>query len=319
MSVLSSEEEAIARSVLFASLFDYPLTLPQLRQSLIASRQTPSGIVASYAGSAALRSIVEWRDGQFFPRDRPHLPEVRCRREQRSRAFLERHRRFLRLACALPFVRMVALSGSVAHLNMEADGDLDLFVVTRGRHAWTVTVALVILAKLMRRRRVVCANFVTADSRIDFEPDDLFTASQLVHLRPLVGHDVHQALLAANPFVARHYPNAHLPLARPRRSRLAGAAKRLMEVVLAVPAVPLEWCCRIAYRRYLVAQSHHWTSPDQVRLDDERLKLHTHSHRRSVLARYERVVREALLRAADARAGEPAADGHARHYGRSIA
>jgi len=28
---------------------------------------------------------------------------------------------------------MVALSGSVAHLNLEGSGDLDLFIVTRGR------------------------------------------------------------------------------------------------------------------------------------------------------------------------------------------
>ena len=47
---------------------------------------------------------------------------------------------------------MVALSGSLAHLNLQEGGDLDLFVVTRGRHAWTVCVALIVLARLMGRR-----------------------------------------------------------------------------------------------------------------------------------------------------------------------
>jgi hypothetical protein len=135
----------------------------------------------------------------------------------------------------------------------------------------------------------------------------------------MIGHDVHQTLLAANPFVARHYPNAHVPVARPRRSRLGVAAKRLMEVVLALPAVPVEWCCRIAYRRYLLLRSDQWTSPDQVRLDDDRLKLHTHSHRRAVLERFERAVHEALDRATVARASEPVAEARGRRYGRSIA
>jgi hypothetical protein len=317
--MLTPDEEAVARSVLFASLFDYPLTLTELRQTLIGSRQTPSDIIATYSGSAALRSIVEWHDGLFFPRSRPDLPDVRRRREHFSRAFLERHHGFLRLACAMPFVRMVALSGSVAHLNMEEDGDLDLFVVTRGRHAWTVAVALVLLARLMRRRRIVCANFVTADSRLDFEPDDLFTASQILHLRPLIGHDVQGALLAANPSVRRYYPNAHLPLARPRVSRLDARVKRVLEAVLAIPAVPAEWCCRTAYRRYLLARSRHWTSPEQVRLDRDRLKLHTNSHRRSVLERFDRAVREAM---GPARADTPShavAKSPDSRYGRSIA
>ena len=39
-ATLSANELAVARSVLYASLFDYPLTLAQLRQTLIESAQT---------------------------------------------------------------------------------------------------------------------------------------------------------------------------------------------------------------------------------------------------------------------------------------
>src|SRR6185503_8136989 len=48
---MSADELAIARSVVYASLFDYPLTLAQLRQTLIESSQTPSEILALYARS----------------------------------------------------------------------------------------------------------------------------------------------------------------------------------------------------------------------------------------------------------------------------
>jgi len=60
---LSGDERAIARSVLYASLFDYPLTLAQLRQSLIESAMTPTEILATMARSAALQAVVEHRDG----------------------------------------------------------------------------------------------------------------------------------------------------------------------------------------------------------------------------------------------------------------
>src|SRR5256885_5896894 len=151
--------------------------------------------------------MIEHRDDLFFPRDRGALIGERRLREARSRAFLGVHKRLLSVICALPYVRMVALSGSVAHLNLERGADLDIFVVTRGPRVWSVTVAIVLLAKLMRRRQTLCANFVIADGALGLEQQDLFTANQVIHLKPLSGDDVFAELVAANPFVRRYYPN----------------------------------------------------------------------------------------------------------------
>ena len=45
---MTSRELSIARSVIYASLFDYPLTLEQLHHALIESDQTRSEILAVY-------------------------------------------------------------------------------------------------------------------------------------------------------------------------------------------------------------------------------------------------------------------------------
>src|SRR5436305_1512255 len=83
-------------------------------------------------------SLIDYRDGLFFVRGADHLVEERRRRERARRALLETNRGLLRLICAVPFTALVALSGSAAHLNARpAGGDLDLFIVTRGRHVWS--------------------------------------------------------------------------------------------------------------------------------------------------------------------------------------
>jgi hypothetical protein len=294
---LTPHEVAIARSVLYASLFDYPLTLAQLRTALIGSVQTPSEILEVYGRSDRLRAVIDYADGFFVPRGRQDLIGVRARREDLSRAFLDGHRPLLACICAIPFVRMVALSGSIAHLNLDGDGDLDLFIVTRGRRVWSVTVAVVLLAKMFGRRRTVCANFVIADSRLTLDQHDLFTASQIIHLRPLVGHDVFRAFLAANPFVARFFPNADAEgpgLPADGMARPVAIVKRLVEWVTAVPSHAAERLCRLAYGAYLRRQARTWQSPEQVRLEADCLKLHTRSHRRSILERFEQVVHDAL-------------------------
>ena len=279
--------------MVYASLFDYPLTLAQLRHTLIESTQTASEVLAAYNGSAALQAAIEFRDGFFFPRGRADLIEERRRRETRSRAFLRRHRAILQLIAALPYVRMVALSGSIAHLNLEGSGDLDLFIVTRGRRVWSTTVATVLLAKLLRRRRIVCANFVVADTRLVLEQQDLFAASQVIHLKPLIGREVFRELLDKNPFVFRFYPNFHAADAATlifRPIRVLAGMKRPFETVLTPIAPLVELVCRSTYRWYLRRKSPMWQSPEQVRLQADCLKLHTRSHRQSVLERFDRTV-----------------------------
>jgi hypothetical protein len=295
---MTTRELAIARTVIYSSLFDYPLTLDELHRALVESDQSAAEILAVYDGGARLRHIVEYRDGFFVPAGRFDLIAERRRREARSSSFLRDHARVLRAICALPFTRLVALSGSIAHLNLEAGGDLDLFIVTRGASVWTVTVAVLVTARLLRRRRSLCANFIVADSHLQFEQCDLFTANQVIHLQPLVGGgDLWNRIVGSNPFVARFHPNATAP--PPQRLPIAialgplAAVKRALEIVLTVPLPIVERLCRHVYAWHLRRRAQSWRSPEQVSLRSDYLKLHTRSHRQSVLDRFDAAVEAA--------------------------
>jgi hypothetical protein len=93
--------------------------------------------------------------------------------------------------------------------------------------------------------------------------------------------------------VFRFYPNFHAadagaPPLRP--SRVLRPLKPALEILLA-PAAPLaEWFCRVAYRSHLRRRAATWRSPEQVRLQPDCLKLHTQSHRQSILDRFDRGV-----------------------------
>jgi hypothetical protein len=299
--MMTTRELAIARTVMYASVFDYPLTLEQLHRALVESDQSAAEILAVYDGSEILQHMIEYRDGYFFPIGRADLVAERARREARSHAFLRRHELVLRLIAAIPYTRLVALSGSVAHLNLEPNGDLDLFVITRGQRVWTVTVALLLLAKLLHRRRAVCANFILADSHLALEQQDLFTANQVIHLRPLIGADTLAAFVAANPFVKRTYPNATATLPpvsdQPAGGRALPAIKSALEVLLGLPSPLIEAICRWLYAGHLRRRAASWQSPEQVRLRSDYLKLHTQSHRERVMQRFDAAFALAVERA----------------------
>lgn len=300
----SAGELALLRTVLYASLFRYPLTLAQARQTLIETVCDEAGLLALYRGSALLQRLIDYRDGYFFRRGCEHVIDERRRSEVSTRQMLDRHRRLLRLVCAIPFTAMVALSGSAAHLNARGRGsDLDLFIITRGRHVWSVTLTIILLARLLRRRALLCVNFVIADAALAVEPEDLFTANQIIHLRPLMNADLYRTFVDANSFVNRCYPNFVAPsnnLTRYALGPMGSRLKRGAEIALGVGiARTYEAICRLVYGRHLRRRAETWESPEGVRLLPLCLKLHTRSHRRPILELFEELVDRTLQQATD--------------------
>lgn len=286
------------RAVTYASLFQYPLTPAEARRTLVGCTFSETELMALYRSSTFLRDRLDYRHGFFVPAGRTEWVEERAAREARSRRVIAAHRRFLNILCAIPFVRLMAVSGSLAHLNATSDADLDLFVITKGPRVWSVTATIVVLAKLMDCRKTVCANFVVADSDLAIEPQDEFSANQIIHLRPVSGAGAYRDFLAANPFVREIYPNFD---SREKRawpftpSPWAARIKRALETMLAIPSGVVEVMCRGAYGWYLRRKVQGWRSPDQVRLTRTQMKLHGNSHRQDITRRFEQALQVAQV------------------------
>jgi hypothetical protein len=216
---------------------------------------------------------------------------TRSRRETLSRQLLDRDRRILALVAGMPFVRMVALSGSLAHLNAEGSADLDLFVITAPHRVWSVTVATLVLSKMLGWRKHVCMNYVVSESAMGIAPADLFSANQIIHLRPIVGHHVFDRFVKSNPFVRDFYPNFELPRIGPR-PKAPGLKPALERLCSFGPAQVAERIARALYGWHLRRHAAQWQSRDQVRLEAECLKLHTSSHRAQTMRKFEEALQQ---------------------------
>ncbi len=314
MTPTREQELAVLRSVIYASLFDYPLTLSQLCATLVEVTADGHTVAGWWRDSKFLRAAVEHRDGWYFPSGRGDLIATRARREALSRDLLDGEQPLLSLVSNMPFVRMVAVSGSLAHLNAETSADLDLFVITTPHRVWSVTFAVLLVARLRGWRRRMCLNYVISEDALAIEPADLFSANQIIHLRPITGHDVFGRFIDSNPFVRELYPNFAVPPAiRPsghQAIRPSGdqAIRSSFETFLNAGLAPLfETLSRWIYGRHLSRRSSTWRSRDQVRLEPECLKLHTTSHRADTLARFEASMARAVEAADREQVGAAAA------------
>jgi hypothetical protein len=294
---LSPEELAIVATVLYSSLFDFPLTAREVANSLLLHRLDSEGVPEAFHHSRPLQELLELRDGFFFPKGRSEFVEIRQRREDRTRKLLARYRFVLKLLCTIPYTRMVGLSGSAAHLNMSHNADLDLLIICQGKRVWSIALTAVALTRLLGCRERICANYILSDQRLGIEKMDLFNANQMVHIKPLIGQNLFCRFLGASPFVLEFYPHFTIRAAPdlPRPGFVLRGLKTALEWLLLPGTGSLEeWLCKKIYRTHLLRRSQSWISPEEVNLEDDSLKLHTRSHRKRILEDFEQLLGDAI-------------------------
>lgn len=278
---------AILRTVAYASLFQAPVSLPELQRSLMDLPLAGAAVAARLQGPF-LRRRLKMTDGLVHLRGREDWVPLRRARQRRSRALVERHRRVLGALARFPFVRLVALSGACARENA-ADDDVDVFLVVKRGRAWAVCLCQIVLSKLLGVRRTLCVNYILDEALLALPENDLFTASEIVGLRPLAGGETYRRFVAANAWVAARYPNFLYRYREESRDVAEPSCPHWVETLLDLGAAPL---LEAASRRLLGSRLRRKAcgAPGVV-LTPHRLKLHTRDHRPRIDAAFDAALR----------------------------
>lgn len=203
---ISPLEHAILATLAYSDIFDHPLTLDELHRYLIvfASRDQISECAISMIESAC-------KDGYYFLGDRPEIVDIRKRREANSRKAFDRAMFYGRILGRLPFIRMVALTGSLAMLNLSKNRDMDYMLVTRPGRVWTARAFALLLGRLARLfGDVICPNVIVSENALEWNANNLYAAREFAQMIPISGLDVFNRLRLANLWVKDILPNFDL-------------------------------------------------------------------------------------------------------------
>lgn len=233
---LSALQSAILHTVSYADIFDYPLKTTEIHRYL-TGLSAPLEVVEQ-----ALPGLLQSCGAYYSLPGREALAAIRQRREGAAARLWPIAVRFGRWIARLPFVRMVAVTGSLAMDNVEPDADLDYLIVTTPGRLWTCrafTLALGRLAALWGVR--LCPNYLVSQRALEFTPQNIYVAHELTQMVPLAGLDVYSQIRACNRWVENFLPNAaDAPLSRyppPVADFSAGSAAWLEALLLQVPSL----------------------------------------------------------------------------------
>lgn len=210
----SSLDRAILKTLAYSDIFDQPLRLEEMHRYL----PVRASLDELPAALTLLNGWTGTKDGFYFLAAREEIVEVRKEREARSRHLLPLALRYGRILGRLPFVRMTALTGSLAVLNVSRDADFDYMLVAAPGRLWTARAFALLLNRFTQiLGYTLCPNLIVAETALEWKQHDLYSARELHQMIPITGMDVYQKLMQANQWTRNFLPNANPSLRDPLR------------------------------------------------------------------------------------------------------
>jgi hypothetical protein len=298
MESLSALERAILHTLLYADIFDFALTEAEIHHFLIGCAADLPSVQAALHGSARLAGYVEYCEGFWTLRGRAALSAVRRSREAASQALWPVARFYGKLLAHLPFVRMVALTGSLAVRGAyHAQDDIDFLLVTVPNRVWLARLLAIGVVRLARLRGVrLCPNYVLSESALAQTQRDIYMAHELAQMVPLAGHALYAAMRAENRWTQAFLPNAEQPFYCIAESTPCGIGRALQGLAEAALRGKLgdwleHWERRRKARKLMAQQTAH----SAAQLDSERVKGHFQDHGARIREAYAHKLRDYAL------------------------
>lgn len=206
-------ETAIMHTLAYSDVFDYPLTVAEIHRYLVgvaASEQTIDEILVR--GRLVPRCLAGEKAYFTLP-GREAIVETRRRRETIARTLWPQALRYGRLLAQVPFMRMVAVTGSLAVNNAGPAADIDYLLVTANDRLWLSRAFSILVVRLAARRGIgLCPNYLLSERALRFKERNLYTAHELTQMIPVAGEAVYRRMRQVNRWTDDWLPNAtHSP------------------------------------------------------------------------------------------------------------
>lgn len=211
-------EKAILKTLIYADIFDYPLTTYEIHKWLIGKKTTLRQIEKALQ-RLSQASRIRYQKGYYFLPRGQQLIAKRQRRHRQSVSYFRKAKLLTAILKVIPWIKLVGISGGLAMDNAQKKDDIDLIIVTSKNRLWTARLlALGLLSLTGQRRKVgqsgkkiagkLCLNILLEEDRLDQKKRDIYLAHEVLQMRVLWQRDgIYAEYLSDNAWVFKFLPN----------------------------------------------------------------------------------------------------------------
>ncbi|MEO8886930.1 MAG: nucleotidyltransferase domain-containing protein [Mucilaginibacter sp.] len=225
-------KDDILSTLAYFDIFNYPLTSGEINLFLKNKyHQNEFDLAIKYL--VGNHHIFQF--GGFYTLKNDYaVIERRIKGNAKAAELIKIAERISTLLIKFPYVRGIAISGSLSKNFADEKSDIDLFIITAKNRLWiarTLMHAFKKLTYLVNKQDYFCMNYYIDEEQLEIVEKTLYTAIEIVTLIPLQGDAVIEHFYTANTWTRNYLPNKIMRLssAKPLKPSLI---KRAFETML---------------------------------------------------------------------------------------
>lgn len=206
--------KTIAQNILktlgYFDLFHYPLTVEEI-YLFHADANSIDSI------NTALLSLME--EGIVFKLDLFYalqndraLVQRRCTGNCLAIKHMKTAQKVAKLLSRFPYVKGIAVSGSLSKNYADEKSDIDFFIITASNRLWVARTLMHLYKKftfITGRQHWFCMNYYVDEAALEIAEKNIFTAMEIVTLIPMQGKSGFNNFIENNQWTKKYFPLHH--------------------------------------------------------------------------------------------------------------
>ena len=210
MKYFSIKKDILA-TIAYFNLFDYPLKKDEIFLFLHDNDDFTEFEQALHLLST--ESVI-FKIGEFYSlHDNANLAARRISGYEKAVIMLKKAKMAANIISAFPFVKGVAVSGSLSKYFAGDKTDIDFFIITDPNRLWLARTFLHGFKKLtylFNGQDLFCMNYFIDETEPEIMEKNIFTATEIATLMPLRGVNSFRNFFKANSWTNNFFPNKYI-------------------------------------------------------------------------------------------------------------
>ena len=211
---MSPVSKNIIAALAYFDMFEYPLTKVELYSFLGA--YCDKQIFNKELSYLLISENVYCFDNFFTLKNNAKIALRRHNGNKKATEMMKIAERIGQLLIRFPYVRGIAVSGSLSKNFADEKSDIDLFVITAPGRLWVARTLMHLFKKftfLFNKEHFFCMNYFIDEAGLQIIEKNIYTATEVVTLIPLEGDSVFKKFFSANAWTLNYLPNNYMRVA----------------------------------------------------------------------------------------------------------
>ncbi|MES1215036.1 MAG: nucleotidyltransferase domain-containing protein [Bacteroidota bacterium] len=205
-------ERSIIKVLAYFNIFNYPLEKDEIYNFLDINceRGHFENAIDSLCDDGILYRIDEF----YSLQKNISLAERRKNGSKLAAVLLKKAGQISRFLYGFPFVKGIAVSGSLSKNYAEKNSDIDFFIITTANRLWIARTCMHMFKKITfitGRQHCYCMNYYIDEQGLEIKEKNVFTAIETMTVMPFCDDGIFETFFSANKWA-----KSFLPLSQPK-------------------------------------------------------------------------------------------------------